>query len=120
MGEWDNKDNDKYGSQGWGIDRDAAASSSYGKKASDGDYDAYGKAGQAYGQYGQSYGGYGSGYGHGKGYGGSSQGYAGAAYAGYGADKHDIAFSPEGALTLDLFTPQSPGAAPLPVVVFLF
>jgi hypothetical protein len=99
--EWDNKDNDKYGSQGWGIDRDAAASSSYGKKASDGDYDAYGKAGQAYGQYGQSYGGYGSGYGsgygHGKGYGGSSQGYAGAAYAGYGADKQQAASASSGA-----------------------
>merc|ERR1712127_223515 len=36
--EWDNKDNDKYGSQGWGIDRDAQASSSYGQKADNADW----------------------------------------------------------------------------------
>ena len=65
--EWDNKDDDKWGAQAWGQDRDVYGASSYGKAASSGDYDQYGK------------GGYGASNGTGKGY----------AKAGYGAGGQD-------------------------------
>jgi hypothetical protein len=43
--EWDNQDNDKWGAQAWGKDRDVVGASSYGKAASSGDYDSYGASG---------------------------------------------------------------------------
>ena len=38
--EWDNKDDDKWGAQAWGKDRDVYGASSYGKAASSQDYGA--------------------------------------------------------------------------------
>jgi len=92
--EWDNKDDDKYGAQAWGKDRDVYGASSVGKAASAGDYDAYGRAG--YGQASQSqsqkggvayggHGGYGQGYGKSVGYGKQSSAQASAGKRGYGA-----------------------------------
>ena len=43
--EWDNKDDDKWGAQAWGKDRDVYGASSYGKAASAGDYGANNYAG---------------------------------------------------------------------------
>ena len=92
--EWDNKDDDKYGAQAWGKDRDVYGASSVGKAASAGDYDAYGRAG--YGQASQKqsiqgsvgyggHGGYGQGYGKSVGYGKQSSAQASAGKRGYGA-----------------------------------
>ena len=88
--EWDNKDDDRWGAQAWGKDRDLFGASSEGARASEGDVDAaaYGAAG-AYGASGAR--GYGSaagaGYGHGHGgWGGATGAYGGhssAAYGGY-------------------------------------
>ena len=47
--EWDNTDDDKWGAQAWGQDRDVYGASSYGKQASSGDYDKYGKKAAAAG-----------------------------------------------------------------------
>ena len=73
--EWDNKDNDKWGAQAWGQDRDAYGASSASKRASRGDYGNYGKAGAA-----------GAAYSNGHAYGAAHQ--AGRAY---GADKSNSA-----------------------------
>merc|ERR1711957_871826 len=101
--EWDNKDDDKWGAQAWGKDRDLAAASSHANAASDADWNngsqaGYGQAayageqkgyGAAYGNQGSSYGsGYGNGYGSGHGSQGSSYGAKdsyGKSYGGYGA-----------------------------------
>ncbi len=67
--EWDNKDNDKWGAQQWGQDRDMYGASSSEYDASRNDYDAYGAQGKNYGGYqtGGAYGGYGNaGQGYGK------------------------------------------------------
>jgi len=82
--EWDNKDDDKWGAQAWGKDRDLYAASSQAGAASEGDKDsaAYG---QGYGYGSQGYGGYGSAAGYGGGYGG----YGGSAqYGGYGKQSY--------------------------------
>ena len=83
--EWDNKDDDKWGAQAWGKDRDVYGASSYGKQASAGDYDAYGRAGKAQAsKYGavqsKTHGGYGKSQGYGAQYGAQ----ASAAQQGYG------------------------------------
>ena len=66
--EWDNKDNDKWGAQQWGQDRDMYGASSSEYDASRNDYDAYGakqrqaagyRAPGAYGAYGAAGQGYG-------------------------------------------------------------
>jgi len=84
--EWDNKDDDKWGAQAWGKDRDAYGASSQGYAASQGDWNGYGQQGA----YGKSYGGHKSGHGHGYGHGhGHGKSYGGkAAYgsAAYGAE----------------------------------
>merc|ERR1719225_891465 len=43
--EWDNKDDDKWGAQAWGKDRDIYGASSVGQAASEADWDGYGRAG---------------------------------------------------------------------------
>jgi len=83
--EWDNKDDDKWGAQAWGKDRDAYGASSQGYAASQGDWNGYGQQGA----YGKSYGGHKSGHGHGYGHGSHGKSYGGkAAYgsAAYGAE----------------------------------
>ena len=88
--EWDNKDDDRWGAQAWGKDRDLFGASSEGARASEGDVDAaaYGAAG-AYGAsgakgYGSAAGGaYGGAYGGYGGYGGAYGGYGQQAYGGY-------------------------------------
>ena len=78
--EWDNKDDDRYGAQAWGIDRDAYGASSYGKAASEGDRDYYGYAGKAQGHSHHDVGyGHDQGYGHEQGY-GHNQGYGQKSY----------------------------------------
>merc|ERR1719472_804216 len=73
--QWDNKDNDGWGGQAWGTDKDAAHASSQAYAASAGD-----KARAA-----ASYGGHAHGYGHGYGYGGPGYGAGyGHGYGGYG------------------------------------
>merc|ERR1712037_712393 len=47
--EWDNKDDDKWGAQAWGKDRDVYGASSFGKAASAGDYDMNGRSNAAAG-----------------------------------------------------------------------
>jgi hypothetical protein len=42
--EWDNKDDDKWGAQAWGKDRDMRGASSKASVASAADYDQYGQA----------------------------------------------------------------------------
>ena len=92
--EWDNADQDKWGAQAWGKDRDVMGASSYGAAASAKKVTSKTQPINAYygGAYDKSYGGkagYGAaGYGqaahgsaHGKGY----AGYAGAAYGGKAA-----------------------------------
>ena len=109
--EWDNRDDDKWGAQAWGVDKDVHGASSYGSAASAGDYDRKGYGDAGYGGYGYGsgygsglggYGGYGAGYGVGygsKGYGKSGYGQAGhkdyaasagakAARSGYDDDSH--------------------------------
>merc|ERR1711957_496779 len=83
--EWDNKDDDKWGAQAWGKDRDLAAASSHANAASDADWNNGSQEGYgaAYGNQGSSYGsghgkGYGSGYGNG--YGSSGHGSQGSSY----------------------------------------
>jgi len=73
--EWDNKDNDKWGAQQFGMDRDMYGASSSEYDASTRDRDAYGAQGKAYGGYqtGGAYGGYGQ---AGQGYGKAKQGAA--------------------------------------------
>jgi len=68
--QWHNEDNDKYGAQAWGKDRDCMGASTYGRRASASDYDRASGAGY-YGAADRDD------YGHGKGYG----------YGGYGYDK---------------------------------
>ena len=85
--EWDNKDDDRWGAQAWGKDRDLYGASSEGDRASEGDRDAAGYGAQgAYGAAG--YGGYGSqasiGYGKGGWNGGSYGGAYGGQYGAYG------------------------------------
>ena len=75
--EWDNKDNDKWGAQAWGKDRDVYGASSYGAAASAQDWQGAGYGGKA---------GYGGSKGKG-GYGGHS--HYGGAKAGYGAGNRD-------------------------------
>ena len=78
--EWDNKDNDRWGAQSWGKDRDGYGASSQGYAASESDYDAYGKQGSYGAGYGKGYGGYG-------GYGNAGYGQAGSyGKAGYNKD----------------------------------
>ena len=95
--EWDNKDDDKFGAQAWGVDKDAYGASSHGRAASEKDADAYGRAGygaasaskSVYGGihgHGHGYGGYG-GYGKSLGYGKSASVYGAAGARGYGAEK---------------------------------
>merc|ERR1719458_2415765 len=73
--QWDNKDNDGWGGQAWGTDKDAAHASSQAYAASAGD-----KARAA-----ASYGGHAHGYGLGYGYGGPGYGAGyGHGYGGYG------------------------------------
>merc|ERR1712037_660550 len=88
--EWDNKDDDRWGAQAWGKDRDLYGASSEGARASEGDKDkaGYAAAGQYQagkkGAYGQSIGlGYGSagGLGYG-GYGGQYGALSASAYGG--------------------------------------
>jgi len=43
--EWDNKDDDKWGAQAWGKDRDIYGASSVGQAASEADWDGYGRQG---------------------------------------------------------------------------
>ncbi len=93
--EWDNKDDDKWGAQQWGKDRDMYGASSYNKAASEADIDNYGAYGKGhasasqggsigYGKTAGGYGGYGGyGAGYGAGYGGKAS-YGSAAAAGYG------------------------------------
>jgi hypothetical protein len=45
--EWDNADDDKWGAQAWGKDRDVYGASSYGQAASSADYDKYASQGGA-------------------------------------------------------------------------
>ena len=47
--EWDNADDDKWGAQAWGKDRDVYGASSYGQAASSADYDKYKSQGGAAG-----------------------------------------------------------------------
>merc|ERR1712051_461559 len=79
--EWDNKDDDKWGAQAWGKDRDIHGASSVGQAASEADWDGYGREGaqasssdgrktqtvryapQGYGHGGHGHGGYGHGHG---------------------------------------------------------
>ena len=75
--EWDNKDNDKWGAQAWGKDRDVYGASSYGAAASAQDWRGASQGGKA---------GYGGSHGKG-GYGGHS--HYGGARAGYGAGNKD-------------------------------
>ena len=70
--EWDNKDDDKWGAQAWGKDRDMSAASSKVGAASQVHKDAYGDAG--YGA--QAYAGK------------AQKGYAGGAVQGYGSKGH--------------------------------
>jgi hypothetical protein len=88
--EWDNKDDDKWGAQQWGKDRDMYGASSMSKAASDADRDTYGGYGKGQASASQQasigyggIGGYGGGYG---GYGGYGKGasYGSSAAAGYG------------------------------------
>ena len=60
--EWDNKDDDKWGAQAWGKDRDVYGASSYGQAASAQDWQGAGRA--AGGRKSGHYGGHGHGYGH--------------------------------------------------------
>jgi hypothetical protein len=82
--EWDNKDDDKWGAQAWGKDRDLYGASSEGSLASEGDRDlhAYGK-GQTYA--GKAYGGYDNQYGAAGAYGKGAKGYGLGGYGGYGS-----------------------------------
>ena len=75
--EWDNTDDDKWGAQAWGKDRDLYGASSQDYAASQGDY---ANKGNAYGG-AKAYGGHQAGHGYGKGhsYGGKA-GYGGQAY----------------------------------------
>ena len=85
--EWDNKDDDRWGAQAWGKDRDLYGASSEGGRASEGDKDlaGYGAAGQYGAKAGKSYG---AAYGANLGYGGYGRGgyggIYGQAYGGYG------------------------------------
>ena len=83
--EWDNKDDDRWGAQAWGKDRDLYGASSEGGRASEGDKDlaGYGAAGQYGAKAGKSYG---ASFGHGHGFGGYGRGGYGGAYgAAYGS-----------------------------------
>ena len=88
--EWDNKDDDKWGAQAWGKDRDVYGASSFGKAASAGDYDMYGRSNAAAGAASASkYGsvtpvGYGK-HGYGKSYSTSQAAQAASSKQGYGS-----------------------------------
>ena len=77
--EWDNKDDDKWGAQAWGKDRDVYGASSYGQAASAADWQGAGRAG------GHAGGGYGGGGLHGGLHGGFGKGKT----AGYGKVNRD-------------------------------
>jgi len=79
--EWDNKDDDKWGAQAWGKDRDQYGASSQDYAASQGDWQGYGKAYGGAKAYGGHQAGHGHGYGksHGHSYGGKAA-YGGKAY----------------------------------------
>jgi len=85
--EWDNKDDDKWGAQAWGKDRDIYGASSVGQGASEADWDGYGREGhQAASADGRAtqvvhHGGHGYGHGHG-GHGGHG-GYGHGGHGGY-------------------------------------
>merc|ERR1719151_37848 len=88
--EWDNKDDDKWGAQAWGKDRDVYGASSFGKAASAGDYDMYGRSNAAAGAASASkYGsvqpvGYGK-HGYGKSYSTAQAAQAASSKQGYGS-----------------------------------
>ena len=94
--EWDNQDDDKWGQQAWGKDRDVYGASSYGKAASEKDVDNYGASSDydkaSYGA--QAAQGLGASSLHGasatgKGYGG----YGWGGYGGYGKGSNSAALS---------------------------
>lgn len=83
--EWDNKDDDKWGAQAWGKDRDIFGASSVGQGASEADWDGYGREGaQAASQDGRATQVVHQGHGYGQGGYGGHGGYGQGGYGGQG------------------------------------